>query len=51
MPVNASKANAVRPLKSLLECEKMIVFGDGKNDVDMFEAADESYAVENAHED
>lgn len=32
-------------------CEKIVAFGDGKNDVDMFELADESYAVENAHED
>lgn len=28
-----------------------MVFGDGKNDIDMFELADESYAVQNAHED
>ena len=26
-------------------------FGDGKNDIDMFEIADESYAVENANAD
>jgi len=25
-----------------------VVFGDGKNDIDMFEMADECYAVENA---
>lgn len=25
-----------------------MVFGDGKNDMDMFEIADECYAVENA---
>ena len=25
-----------------------MAFGDGKNDIDMFEIADESYAVENA---
>ena len=35
----------------LLNCEKLIVFGDGKNDIDMFQMADESYAVSNAHED
>ena len=35
----------------LLNCEKLIVFGDGKNDIDMFQIADESYAVANAHED
>lgn len=51
MPLNASKANAIRQLKALLECEKIVAFGDGKNDIDMFELADESYAVENAHED
>ncbi|MGN1223686.1 MAG: HAD family hydrolase [Ruminococcus sp.] len=51
MPLNASKANAIRQLKSLLGCEKIVAFGDGKNDIDMFELADESYAVENAHED
>ena len=28
----------------------LVVFGDGKNDIDMFELADESYAVQNAHE-
>ena len=51
MPLNASKANAIKQLKALLGCEKIVAFGDGKNDVDMFELADESYAVENAHED
>ena len=24
----------------------LVVFGDGKNDIDMFELADESYAVQ-----
>lgn len=38
-------------MQVLLKCEKLVVFGDGKNDIDMFELADESYAVENAHED
>lgn len=51
MPLNASKARAIKQLQSLLKCEKLVVFGDGKNDIDMFELADESYAVENAHED
>ena len=48
MPKAASKANAIRQLKEFLHCDKVIVFGDGKNDIDMFEAADESYAVSNA---
>ena len=48
MPLAASKSNAIRQLKALLGCEKLVVFGDGKNDIDMFELADESYAVSNA---
>ena len=51
MPLNASKAKAIKQLQALLKCEKLVVFGDGKNDIDMFELADESYAVQNAHED
>ena len=51
MPLNASKSNAIKQLQSLLKCERLVVFGDGKNDIDMFETADESYAVQNAHED
>lgn len=51
MPLSASKANAIKQLQKLLKCEKLVVFGDGKNDIDMFELADESYAVQNAHED
>ena len=48
MPKAASKANAIIQLKSLLNCDRLVVFGDGKNDVDMFELADEAYAVSNA---
>lgn len=51
MPLSASKSNAVKQLKELLRCERTVVFGDGKNDIDMFEAADESYAVLNAHQE
>lgn len=51
MPKAASKANAVIRLKELLGCDRVIAFGDGKNDVDMFEIADECYAVQNAHEE
>lgn len=51
MPLNASKSNAIRQLQSMLNCEKLIVFGDGKNDIDMFQIADKSYAVANAHND
>lgn len=51
MPLEASKSNAIKQLKTMLGCEKLIVFGDGKNDIDMFQMADESYAVANAHEE
>lgn len=49
MPRAASKSNAVMQLKKQLGCDRLIVFGDGKNDIDMFEVADECYAVRNAH--
>lgn len=48
MPCAASKANAVLQLKEMLGCDRAVAFGDGKNDLDLFEAADEGYAVENA---
>jgi len=48
MPSGASKANAIRQLKERLGCGRLVVFGDGRNDIDMFELADEAYAVENA---
>lgn len=48
MPKAASKASAVKQLKEYLKCDKLVVFGDGKNDIDMFEIADEAYAVSNA---
>ena len=48
MPKAASKANAALELKALLGCEKLVVFGDGLNDIDLFKVADEAYAMENA---
>lgn len=51
MPLEASKSNAIAQLRTMLNCEKVIAFGDGKNDIDMFQIADESYAVANAHEE
>lgn len=50
IPQEASKSNAIKQLQTMLDTEKLIVFGDGKNDIDMFQMADESYAVANAHE-
>lgn len=49
MPAKASKSNAVRQLQDMLGCDRLVVFGDGKNDIDMFQIADEAYAMANAH--
>lgn len=48
MPKKATKANAALQLKERLKADKLVVFGDGLNDLSMFRAADEAYAVENA---
>lgn len=48
MPANASKANAIRKLKEMWGCSRVISFGDAINDIPMFEISDECYAVENA---
>ena len=38
-------------LKEMLGLERVICFGDSENDLSMFEAADESYAPENAKDE
>ena len=48
MPSSATKANAALRLKEMLGCEKIVAFGDGINDLPLFEIADECYAMENA---
>lgn len=48
MPERATKANGILWLKEYLRCDKVVVFGDDTNDIDMFRAADECYAMENA---
>lgn len=48
MPLKATKANGVQTLKKLLSCDRIVAFGDGLNDMDMFKIADECYAVSNA---
>lgn len=48
LPLKATKANAVKQLAEILRCDRIVAFGDGINDIDMFSVADESYAVENA---
>lgn len=48
MPKHATKADAVLRLKEMCGCDYLVVFGDGINDIPMFQVADEGYAVENA---
>ena len=48
MPKSAGKANAAKTLKEMVGADRLIVFGDGKNDIPLFEAGDEGYAVANA---
>lgn len=48
MPKKATKAGGILWLKEYLQCDKVVVFGDDTNDIDMFRAADECYAMENA---
>ena len=47
-PKSATKANAILTLKKMLGCDQIVCFGDGKNDISMFQIADECYAVANA---
>ncbi len=44
----ANKAKAALTLKEKYGCDKLVVFGDDVNDMEMFQVADESYAVYNA---
>ena len=48
MSLSASKANAIEQLKGYLHCDRVVAFRDGINDIDMFDLADECYAVDNA---
>ena len=48
LPKGATKANAALELKRHFGCDRLVVFGDGMNDIQLFEAADECYAVANA---
>jgi hydroxymethylpyrimidine pyrophosphatase-like HAD family hydrolase len=49
--INATKKNGIKFLKTYLNTENVSCFGDNLNDVSMFEECENSYAVENAHED
>lgn len=48
MPKKASKAEAIKKLKEIWHCDKVVSFGDAVNDIPMFEISDECYAVDNA---
>ncbi len=48
---NASKANGIKFLADYIEHNKVITFGDGENDIPMFEIADECYALDNAKDE
>ena len=50
MPRKASKAEGVKALKKLWQCDRVVSFGDAINDSSLFEISDEAYAVENAVE-
>ncbi|MGG5461013.1 HAD family hydrolase [Clostridium sp. B9] len=45
---DASKANGIKFLADYVDHSKVITFGDGENDIPMFEIADECYALDNA---
>lgn len=48
VPAEATKENGALRLKEIFGCDKIVAFGDGVNDIPLFKAADECYAVENA---
>jgi Cof subfamily protein (haloacid dehalogenase superfamily) len=47
LPKGVTKGTAIEQLKNMLNAEKVVCFGDGVNDVEMFEKCDKCYAVEN----
>lgn len=47
-PHGATKAEAILALQHRLGCDRLVCFGDGRNDISMFSLADECYAVANA---
>lgn len=42
------KGSAIKRLQEELNADRLVVFGDGDNDLTMFEMADEAYATDNA---
>ena len=47
-PQNCTKAKTIRKVKEQFGFDRLVVFGDGLNDIPMFEIADEAYAVAGA---
>lgn len=50
VPKTVSKGSAALQLKKLVGADRLVAFGDGDNDIGLFEIADEAYAVSNASE-
>lgn len=48
LPPQATKANAVLQLKKMLGADRVVSFGDGENDLSLFQVSDACYAVGNA---
>lgn len=48
MPKKATKAEAIKKLKEIWRCDRVVSFGDAVNDIPMFEISDACYAVANA---
>ncbi len=48
MPENVGKAAAAGQLARHIGCDRIVAFGDARNDLDLFGVADECYAVANA---
>ncbi len=48
MPKKATKAEAIKTLKAMWNCDRVVSFGDAINDIPMFQISDECYAVANA---
>ena len=51
MRTGISKASGAREVKKMVGADRIVAFGDNKNDITLFKAADEAYAVGNACEE
>ena len=46
LPKKATKAHAILQLKDYLQCEKVVAFGDGMNDLSMFEINKHNFIID-----